>query len=185
MGLFDRIKNAVNPDRDDLYDDDLEYDDPADGDGQYYNDGYHDQQTQAGMNPGGQTMAYNQIRTQYAPHQGGNPMNQMHNVPMSIESHTEIKVIRSDSFDIARPVADHLLNKRTVVLNLDTAKEEVIRNILYFLQGVVYSIDGSIKKVAARTFIITPNTVPISDQGAASNPQAHQVGDMGFNTFGS
>ena len=58
-------------------------------------------------------------------------------------------------------VADHLINRRTVVLNLESTNKEVSRRLLDFLSGVAYAIDGQIKRVANSTFIITPYNVGV------------------------
>lgn len=62
----------------------------------------------------------------------------------------------------AREIADNLNEKRTVVLNLESApKDEAIR-ILDFLSGVAYANDGEIKKIAKSTFIITSYNVDVT-----------------------
>ena len=58
-------------------------------------------------------------------------------------------------------MADHLINRRTVVLNLESTNKEVSRRLLDFLSGVAYAIDGQIKRVANSTFIITPYNVGV------------------------
>ena len=58
-------------------------------------------------------------------------------------------------------IADHLNNKRTVVLNLESTNKEVSRRLVDFLSGVAYANNGQIKRVANSTFIITPYNVDI------------------------
>ena len=58
-------------------------------------------------------------------------------------------------------VADHLREKRTVVLNLESTNKEIARRLLDFLSGVAYANEGKIKKVAISTYIITPYNVDI------------------------
>ena len=57
--------------------------------------------------------------------------------------------------------ADHLREKRTVVLNLESTNKEIARRLLDFLSGVAYANEGKIKKVAISTYIITPYNVDI------------------------
>ena len=61
----------------------------------------------------------------------------------------------------AAEIADHLREKRTVVLNLESTNKDVARRVLDFLSGVAYAQDGKIKKVAVSTYIITPYHVDI------------------------
>lgn len=75
----------------------------------------------------------------------------------------ELKVVKPQSFEDSAQVADHLLSKRTVVLNLEDTNKEAARRILDFLTGVAYSIGGSIKKVATSAYVVTPSNVDVSE----------------------
>jgi cell division inhibitor SepF len=76
----------------------------------------------------------------------------------------ELKVVRPESYSSVGQIADHLLNKCTVVLNLEATEKDTARRIVDFLNGVAYSIGGQIKPVANNTFIITPENVSISGE---------------------
>ncbi|MBE6680098.1 MAG: cell division protein SepF [Ruminococcaceae bacterium] len=75
----------------------------------------------------------------------------------------ELKVVKPQSFEDSAQVADHLLSKRTVVLNLEDTNKEAARRILDFLTGVAYSIGGNIKKVATSAYVVTPSNVDVSE----------------------
>ena len=79
------------------------------------------------------------------------------------DSSLELKVVRPAAFDEVGEIADHLLDGRTVVLNLELLDNVQIVRMLDFLNGVTYSTDGEIKNVAKNTFIITPHGVDVSD----------------------
>ena len=79
------------------------------------------------------------------------------------DANLELKVVRPASFDEVGEIADHLLEGRTVVLNLELLDNVQIVRMLDFLNGVTYSTDGEIKNVAKNTFIITPHGVDVSD----------------------
>ena len=95
----------------------------------------------------------------------------------------ELKVVRPEGFDAVAQIADHLLNNRTVVLNLEATNKETARRLIDFLSGVAYSIDGKIKRVANNTYVITPNNVDVSgeamreSQKAQPQPQSRNVAD--------
>ena len=79
-------------------------------------------------------------------------------------SGVELKVIRPESYDEVRTVADNLIAGCTVVLNVEALDKPVIYRMLDFLNGVTYCKDGEIKRVAPSTFIITPHSdIDISD----------------------
>lgn len=84
----------------------------------------------------------------------------------------ELKVVRPESYASVTEIADHLLNHRTVVLNLEATNREVAKRLIDFLAGVAYSIDGQLKNVANNTYIITPCNVDVADsQIRAAEPR--------------
>ena len=82
---------------------------------------------------------------------------------VNIHATTQLKVVlvKPEHFEDASTIADHLNNKRTVVLNLESTNKDVARRLIDFLSGVAYAGEGKIKKVAANTYIITPYSVDI------------------------
>ena len=88
---------------------------------------------------------------------------QKKNKVVNIHATTQLKVVlvKPEHFEDASTIADHLNNKRTVVLNLESTNKEVSRRLVDFLSGVAYANNGQIKRVANSTFIITPYNVDI------------------------
>jgi cell division inhibitor SepF len=82
---------------------------------------------------------------------------------VNINTTTQLKVVlvRPERFEDASEIADHLRDKRTVVLNLESTEKDVGRRLVDFLSGVAYAQEGKIKKVAVSTYIITPYNVDI------------------------
>ena len=82
---------------------------------------------------------------------------------VNIHATTQLQVVlvKPERYDNASEVADHLRDKRTVVLNLEKTEKEIARRLLDFLSGVAYAQEGKIKKVAADTYIVTPYNVNI------------------------
>lgn len=82
---------------------------------------------------------------------------------VNIHTTTQLKVVlvKPEKFDDASIIADHLRDKRTVVLNLESTNRDISRRLIDFLSGVAYAQEGKIKKVAAATYIITPYNVDI------------------------
>ena len=85
------------------------------------------------------------------------------NKVLNIHTTTQLQVVvvNPERFENAKEIADHLLEKRTVVLNLESTNKEIARRLLDFLSGVTYAHGGKVKKVALSTFIITPYNVDI------------------------
>ncbi|MCI9171108.1 MAG: cell division protein SepF, partial [Lawsonibacter sp.] len=82
---------------------------------------------------------------------------------VNIRAATQLQVVlvKPERFEDASSIADHLREKRTVVLNLESTNGEIARRLLDFLAGVSYAQEGKIKKVAISTYIITPYNVDI------------------------
>jgi len=85
------------------------------------------------------------------------------NKVVNINATTQLQVVlvKPERFDEATAIADHLNEKKTVVLNLEAANKDLSRRLLDFLSGVAYANDGQIKRVANSTYMITPFNVDL------------------------
>jgi len=85
------------------------------------------------------------------------------NKVVNIHTTTQLQVVlvKPERFENASEIADHLRDKRTVVLNLEQTDKTIARRLIDFLSGVAYANEGTIKKVALATYIITPYNVEI------------------------
>ena len=82
---------------------------------------------------------------------------------MNIHTTAQVQVVlvKPEQFSEAPSIADNLKAKRTVVLNLESTNRDIARRLLDFLSGVAYADEGSIKRVANSTYIITPYNVDV------------------------
>ena len=76
-------------------------------------------------------------------------------------SQIQVVLVKPTRFEDAPSIADHLNDRKTVVLNLESANRETSRRLIDFLSGTAYATRGSIKKVANSTYIITPANVDV------------------------
>ena len=85
------------------------------------------------------------------------------NKVVNIHTTTQLQgvLVKPERCEAASEIADHLREKRTVVLNLESTNKDIARRLLDFLSGVAYANEGKIKKVAISTYIITPYNVDI------------------------
>ena len=84
---------------------------------------------------------------------------------VNINAKTQLQVVvcKPVSFgDEVRSIADELLRRHTVVLNLEKTEKDISRRIVDFLSGVAYANNGKIKRIATSTFIITPYNVDLT-----------------------
>ena len=82
-------------------------------------------------------------------------------VNLNNNSAMQVILVKPDRFDTVSEIADHLRDKKSIVLNLESTNKDVARRLVDFLSGVAYALDGKIKKVAISTYILTPYNVEI------------------------
>lgn len=101
------------------------------------------------------------IRESYRSSAAGDYAPKRDNKVVNIQATAQLQVVlvKPEVFTDAKQIADHLIAKKTVVLNLETASAENKRRIIDFLVGVAYANGGSLKPVANLTYIITPYNV--------------------------
>ena len=84
-------------------------------------------------------------------------------VNINAKAQLQVVLFKPISFgEETRAIADELLQRHTVVLNLEKTEKEVSRRIVDFLSGVAYANNGKIKRIATNTFIITPYNVDLT-----------------------
>ncbi|MCI5753732.1 MAG: cell division protein SepF [Clostridiales bacterium] len=82
-------------------------------------------------------------------------------VNIGATSQMKVVLVKPDRFETAAEIADHLREKRAVLMNLEQTNKDISRRLIDFLSGVAYAQDGKIKRVAANTYIITPYNVDL------------------------
>lgn len=82
---------------------------------------------------------------------------------VDIHTTAKLQVVlkKPEHFDEATAIADELLEKRTVVLNLEATAKDEAGKLICFLSGVAYANGGKLKKIANNTYIITPYNVDV------------------------
>ena len=138
MGLMDELKKIIHPYDDEDYDYEDDFEEPAKESRSLFDDRQEERREERRSED-------------------------RHNKVVNIHATTQLKVVlvKPERFENASEIADHLKEKRTVVLNLESTNKDVARRLIDFLSGVAYAGEGKIKKVAANTYIITPYSVDI------------------------
>lgn len=84
---------------------------------------------------------------------------------VNIHTNSQMKVVIAEPkrYDDVTVIADHLRQRRAVIVNLEGVEEEpeIKKSIYYFICGAVYILDGSMQKVSKSIFILAPNNVDI------------------------
>ncbi|MCI8610689.1 MAG: cell division protein SepF [Clostridiales bacterium] len=155
MGIVDNIKKRMGGAED-------AYDDAYNDDG-YYSESFGSYEEPEEMTAPADTMGSASVSTGAGTGLSGMSMGGGISLSGNGGSALEMKVVKPESFDSVAQIADHLLSRRTVVLNLESTNKETARRLIDFLSGVAYSIDGSLKKIATNAYVITPNNVDVGD----------------------
>ncbi|HPF43702.1 MAG TPA: cell division protein SepF [Syntrophomonadaceae bacterium] len=83
---------------------------------------------------------------------------------VSIHTNKNMKVVvcEPENFDEAQALADHLKNRRQVILNLENTPPDACQRIVDFISGTTYALEGNSQQVGKTIFIFTPSNVEIS-----------------------
>ena len=77
----------------------------------------------------------------------------------NITSNTNIVLFEPRNFDEAEEIGMHIKSKRACCINLHRMPSEYRQRIIDFLSGVVYGVDGSIKKVGENVILCSPKNL--------------------------
>ena len=80
----------------------------------------------------------------------------------TITANTNIVLFEPRNFDEAEEIGHHIKSKRACCVNLHRMPSEYRQRIIDFLSGVVYGVDGSIKKVGENVILCSPKNLQVS-----------------------
>jgi cell division inhibitor SepF len=83
---------------------------------------------------------------------------------VSIHTNKSVKVVvcEPQSFDEAQALADHLKNRKQVILNFEHTSPEISQKIIDFISGTTYALDGNSQQLGNNIFLFTPSNVEIA-----------------------
>ncbi len=137
MGFFDKVKNMMGvPDDSDYEDDGVDYQ----GD-----DGEMEPQDD-----------------DYMPEPEPEPAPKPSKLVNIAAQQPQVVLLKPEQFSEVTDIADHINDKHTVVLNLESTSKELTRRIIDFVAGAAYANHGRIDVVSSGTYIVTPYYVGVS-----------------------
>lgn len=80
----------------------------------------------------------------------------------SVQQAAKLVLCEPRQYSEAQEIADHLKNRRSIVVNLQRSDPGQARQIVDFLSGTVYALGGEIQKVGVDIFVCTPDNVEVS-----------------------
>ena len=93
------------------------------------------------------------------------------NVSVSSGASIEMVVVKPEKLETVTQIADYLVDRKTILLNLEDTNKETARRLIDFLNGVAYAINGDLRKVATNTYVITPSNVELSGEKLSANQE--------------
>lgn len=80
----------------------------------------------------------------------------------SVQKSSKVVLVEPRVYAEAQDIADHLKNRRAVVVNLQRIEKDQAKRIIDFLSGTVYAIGGDIQKIGLDIFLSTPDNVEVT-----------------------
>ena len=77
---------------------------------------------------------------------------------------TKPLAIVPETFADAKTIGDEFKRSVPVIMNLQGLDRELARRLIDFASGVCYSLNGSMDKIASQVFLLTPDSVEISEE---------------------
>ena len=80
---------------------------------------------------------------------------------------TSVHLVLPRSFNDAQQIADKFKDSVPVILNLQSADNELSKRLIDFASGLTYALNGSMQRVADKVFLLTPRNVEVSAEERA------------------
>ncbi len=81
-----------------------------------------------------------------------------------ITANANIVLFEPRTFEEAEEIGRHLKLKRACAVNLHRMPSEYRQRIIDFLSGVIYGVDGSIRKIGENVILCAPKTMPVGGE---------------------
>ncbi len=74
----------------------------------------------------------------------------------------KVFIAEPKEFEETQGIADNFKNDIPIIINLQRVDQDISKRIIDFCSGLTYALEGDIKKVADRVFLITPSNIEVS-----------------------
>jgi len=80
------------------------------------------------------------------------------------EVKSRVFVAEPKEFEEIQIIADNFKDDIPIVINLQKVDQDLGKRVIDFCSGLTYALEGNIKKVAEKVFLITPYNVEVSSE---------------------
>lgn len=77
-------------------------------------------------------------------------------------SKNKMVIYKPTSFDEVKEISDEVKNRRAVIVNMEKLDKDNAKRVLDFMNGNIYALNGTVKKIGPGIFIFAPDNVDIS-----------------------
>lgn len=89
-------------------------------------------------------------------------------VNLHTQSQVRVVVCEPKVYDDAQVIADHLKNRRPVIVNLEQTEPNLSQKVVDFVSGTTYALDGRMQKVGNCIFLFVPSNINIDGKVSES-----------------
>jgi cell division inhibitor SepF len=79
----------------------------------------------------------------------------------------QVHLVLPRSFNDAQQIADKFKHQIPVIVNLQSADQDLSKRLIDFSSGLTYALNGNMQRVADRVFLLTPHNVEVSAEERA------------------
>jgi cell division inhibitor SepF len=84
-----------------------------------------------------------------------------------VGSNVRVHLVLPRGFNDAQQIADRFKEGIPVILNLQSADQELSKRLIDFSSGLTYALNGGMQRVADKVFLLTPRNVEVSAEERA------------------
>jgi cell division inhibitor SepF len=77
---------------------------------------------------------------------------------------TKVYILEPHDFDDVQKIGDSFKANIPSIINLQNATQDLSKRVIDFCSGLSYALGGSIKKVADKVFLLTPQNVAVRSE---------------------
>ena len=80
------------------------------------------------------------------------------------KARSKVFVAEPKKFEEIQVIADNFKENIPIIINLQKVEQDLAKRIIDFCSGLTYALEGNIKKVADKVFLITPYNIEVSSE---------------------
>ena len=88
--------------------------------------------------------------------------------PTALADLARIEMIAPQNYNDARPIGESFRSGVPVIMNLSDISDDDAKRLVDFAAGLVFAVHGTINRITAKVFLLSPENVDVSDEDKAA-----------------